>query len=238
MFACIYKTGSRGPWIALALSLGTLLVFNKARVRKYLVVIALLTVSVLVVRPGVGETIWNNYIATLDKNSTQGESYQYRYALYDLAVRELDRSVRRAIFGYGPESFYFLKITGEFNGRVMTFVSCDNSIAALLIETGYLGLLIAMSVLATALVRAYRKCRRVGPRANGIYLVLFVSMATFVFMMTNVAILGWGQENFIFWIVMALSMTYPRLAALEQKRKSETALARPPALVCVGESAQ
>jgi NADH:ubiquinone oxidoreductase subunit 2 (subunit N) len=63
-------------------------------------------------------------------------------------------------------------------------------------------------------------------------------MATFVFMMTNVAILGWGQENFIFWIVMALSMTYPRLAALEQKRKSETALARPPALVCVGESAQ
>ena len=57
MFWNMYKTMSRGPWLALALSLFLLLLFSSGSLRKHLAVIALLTVSALIIRPGVWETL-------------------------------------------------------------------------------------------------------------------------------------------------------------------------------------
>jgi len=222
MFVCIYKTSSRGPWLALGLSLIALLASSKTRVRKYLIVVCLLAAFVLVARPGVWQTIQSDYLSTMNKNSSQGESYQYRFALYSLAAGELGKSLPRAIWGYGPESFFFLGIVGEFNGRMMSYESCDSSMAALLIETGYIGLTIVLLLFYKALRRTYRAYRTLPSPENAICMIFLVNIATFCFMMTNVAIFGWGQENIMLWIVMALAMIYPYLVRSERAKKSKS----------------
>jgi len=41
--------------------------------------------------------------------------------------------------------------------------------------------------------------------------VLFANICAFCFMMTNVAIFGWGQQTYMFWLIVAIAMIYPRL---------------------------
>jgi len=222
MFACIYKTGSRGPWMASFITLSVLLFCGgRTRLRKYLSVIAFLTIAVLIVRPGVWETLANRYSSTFSKDSSEGESYTYRFAVLQVCAREIGKSVPRMIWGYGPESFVHLGITGDFNGRTLVYTSCDNSIALLMVETGYVGFAIAILILATALRRAYRAYKKLPKPANGLSIVLFTSIAAFAFMMTNVAIWAWGQENILLWIIIALSVSYPGLVAHETKPESE-----------------
>jgi O-antigen ligase len=232
LFTCIYKTGSRGPWLALAISLMMLLACGRTKLRKYLSVIAFLTIAVLIVRPGIWETIANRYLSTFDRDSSEGESYSYRFAVLQMCAREVGRSVPRMIWGYGPESFVHLNITGVFNGRILVYTSCDNSIALLLVETGYIGFLIAVLVLAAALRRTYRGYRKLPSPSNALSMVFFVSIAAFCFMMTNVAIWAWGQENILLWIVIAMAMTYPGL--VNHERKSEET-AEPAAADSLGE---
>lgn len=214
MFLCIYRTTSRGPWIAVCLSLAILLIFGQGQIRKYLAVVVLLSATVLVVRPGVWLTVANLYTNTLDPETAQGESYQWRYALYDVAGRALSRDVGRALGGYGPESFYYLGLEGEFGGKKVRFESCDSSVVELMVDTGYVGLLIvALLLFKTALVafRDYFRYRL----ANGLCLVLFSNIAAFVLLMTNVQLFGWGQQSFMLWVLMALAMTNHRLLQTE-----------------------
>lgn len=210
-FWSLYKTGSRGPWMALALSLIILFVFSNRGTRLKLAAVILMAGFVLGVRPGVWETLLEDYSATLDSDSYQGGSYQYRYALYKLALHQLGRGGLRALWGYGPESFYYLNLTDEIDGQDMAFSSCDSSFAALLIETGYVGFLIVVLLLYSALIRTARAYWRL-PRATGQILIpLIAALCAFTFMMTNVAIFRWGQQAVMFWIVMALALTSPNL---------------------------
>lgn len=224
MFLNIYKTGSRGPWLALVLSLGLLLVFGQGRARKYMMTMALLTVIVLVARPGVWESLGNIYHATEDPYSPKGSSYQWRYALYREAVKQLDKDLGRALWGYGPESFAYLNIEDEFQGRVWVYDSCDSSIAALLIETGYAGLLITALLLLKPALVAYRSFRKLPRPANSLCMVLLANMLAFYFLMTNVAIYGWGQQSYMLWILIALAMVQPRLQGLESAPKAPAAV--------------
>ncbi len=226
MTACIYQTGSRGPWIALVGSLGLLLVLGRGALRKIIVVIALLAAATLVIRPGVAETILNNYLATVDKHSYQAESYLYRYVLYQLVIDKLNGSLFRSLWGYGPESYPFLHLQGAINGRTMTFVSCDSSFAALLVETGYIGFMIAVTLLATVLSSIYKTYMKILPSQRAICLIFLANFATFTFMMTNVAIFRWGQQATMFWIVVALTMIYPGL--IDRERSPEVVEAETP----------
>jgi hypothetical protein len=151
----------------------------------------------------------------MDEHSYQGESYQYRYQLYSLVVQKLDESFDRALWGYGPQSFPYLHLTGELNGRTMTFASCDSSFAALLVETGYIGLLIVASLLAFVLFSTFRISRKLRPPGSQLCILFVANLAAFCFEMTNVAIFGWGQQTILLWVVMALATTYPRLAKAE-----------------------
>ena len=215
MFLNIYKTGSRGPWLALVLSLGILLLFSRNAVRKYLTVIALLTATVLIARPGVWETIANLYGATQDADTAQGESYQWRYALYHVAERELSKDFGRSLWGYGPESFYYLGLTTEFrtDGALHTVPveTCDSAVVELLMDTGCVGFLLVATLLLKAAGVAFQSFRRLPSPANSLGLVLFVNICAYCFLMTNVMIFGWGQQDYMLWILIALSMIYPGL---------------------------
>jgi hypothetical protein len=214
MFLNIYKTSSRGPWLGLAISLGILLVCEHGRVRKYLAAIAVLTVAVLVIRPGVWDTIANIYVATFDPESPLGSSFEYRYVLRDLAVKAVSKNTARSLWGYGMESFYYLKLEGQLYGKPYKFLSCDSAWLELLVETGYVGLLIVASLLFLPLWRAWKGMRR-GAYPIQVYFVS--AMIGYYFMMMSAALYGWGQTGYILWMMIAMSFAYRSLRrAVEQ----------------------
>ena len=89
IFWNLYKTSSRGPWLATVISLAPLLLAGKPKMRKRIAVVALLAASALIIRPGIAETIWNMYLASLDSHSQMGASFQYRPALFRTVQQHL-----------------------------------------------------------------------------------------------------------------------------------------------------
>ena len=56
----------------------------------------------------------------------------------------LSRDLLRTLFGYGPETFFYLNLKREFLGMEYTFLSCDSSWIQSAIETGVLGVSMAI----------------------------------------------------------------------------------------------
>jgi len=222
MFVNLFKTTSRGPWIAAIMSVTLSLLGGGRKMRRYLAVIGLLVTLTLVARPGVWETIRNLYGETLDSETAQGASYEWRYALYHVAFQHLNNDLGRAIWGYGPESFLYLGWKGEFQGAVVPFESCDSSVAELMIETGYLGFFIVVILFFAAVLFGLKSYFKMPRPSNSLCLVLLASLLAFYFLMTNVAILGWGQQSYMLWIVLALTMTYPGLVKRGVRRLQPT----------------
>lgn len=213
MFWNIYKTMSRGPWLALMLSLLLLLLFSQGGVRKYLVVISVLATLVLVVRPGVWETVKDTYRETLDPESARGESYQYRYDLMRMARAALAKDLSRAAWGFGPESFYYLALEGEDpdTGHTEKFDSCDSAFVDVMVGTGYVGLALVLLLLLKFIGMSLRAFTRLPRPTDQLSLVFLVSLVAFAFMMASVMSWGWGQQSYMIWITFALSVACPRL---------------------------
>jgi O-antigen ligase len=211
MFLNLYKTGSRGPWIAGALSLVVMFVLGDRALRRYVGGIVLMSAITLMVDQGVWETVKDLYYETLDPDTAQGASYEWRYALQAVAQRELTKSGARMLVGYGPESFFYLGLEGEFQGSHVKYESCDSSVVQLMMETGYVGFGIVTILLLRAAVTAYRSCRKARSPTKAVCAVFLANICAFVFLMTNVQLFGWGQQSYMLWIVIALTMVYPRL---------------------------
>ena len=217
MLLCIFKTSSRGPWIALIASFVLCFFFGEGKMRRYVGTLLVVAALAMVVRPGVWETIVNDYGATMDEHSSQGESYIYRFALYQLVIEKVGDSPARALVGYGPQSFPSLHLSGFIHERWMNFVSCDSSFAALLAETGYVGLVAMSLLLFRPLLFAVRTFRKIDRSQRQVCLILCINLAIFLFQMTNVAILGWGQQTIVLWVVIAITMTYPEICRPEEE---------------------
>lgn len=212
MFLNIFKTASRGPWSALAFSLVLLLSFTFTKVRKYLLFIVILSVSVCVIRPGVWDSIRAIYDSTFDPTSVAGSSYEYRWALLKVGEQALAKDGARKVWGYGLETFFDLHLQGEFLGVPdHKFESCDSSWVQLMVETGYVGLLLIAGLLLNPLLAALRDVRRLPKPHAYLSWIFVISMISFYYLMTNVAIYGWGQPGYMLWIVIAMSAVYPRL---------------------------
>jgi O-antigen ligase len=217
----MYKTQSRGPWLALVLSLLLLFIFSQGSLRKYLVVIALLTVSALIIRPGVWDALKSTYVDTGNPDSVRGGSYQYRYDLMRVAREALAEDPRRAVWGFGPESFYYVGLEGEDSttGRIAKFESCDSSFVEVAVDTGYVGLFLLAALLIKVAFLSLKGFTTVPRPANFLCLLFLINIAAFAFMMFSVMNFGWGQQALMLWILMALSVVYPRLAEAENVAK-------------------
>lgn len=234
-FMVIYKTMSRGPWLGVIIALALMFLLGQNRVRKYLLVVGLLTVSVLVIRPGVWDTVKDVYIESMDPESPMGASYEYRYALRDVVEKALATNWERSLWGYGPESFFFLKLEGEFKGKPHLFESCDSAWLELAIETGYVGLYIMAALLFKPAWVAWRDFWRLPKPGRYLSFVLFVNLVVYYFLMLSVAMYSWGQNGYMLWIVIALTMAYHRLSRLEpQLSEAKTMPVETEALVPVG----
>jgi hypothetical protein len=212
MFWNIYKTASRGPWLGFILAYTLFLFFSQARTRRHLLIIAFLVISVLVIRPGVLESLENTYVATLDLSTPEGNSYQGRWDLIRLGTAALAKSASRAILGYGPESFYYLHLeTVNAEGHFGFAESCDDAWLNLAIETGYVGMLLVVALFLQALRMIARRFFKGLEPDKYLYGLVFVNIVTFAFLMLSVAIYGWGQQTYLLWIPLAISMAHPRL---------------------------
>ena len=81
-----------------------------------------------------------------------------------------------------------------------------------MIETGYVGLFLVAFLLFKSVMIGYQYSRKRKNPDTLLCMALVISILMFCFMMTNVAIMGWGQQSYMLWIILALTVTYPRVA--------------------------
>jgi hypothetical protein len=207
MFWNIYKTSSRGPWLGLTLALALLVVFAQGATRKHLLTLGILTVLVLVIRPGVRETVENDYLSTFNPDTSAGSSYQGRWDILDKCKRVVATDFGRTLWGFGPETFPLLgleAVNGE--GHVVPMLSCDSSWFQSIAETGYLGLVSLALLLLAPMLLTLRNIRRFPRPDNFLFSLLFILQLSFAFMMVSVASYAWGQQTYMFWILVAIAM--------------------------------
>lgn len=216
MFLSIYKTTSRGPWLALIIGFAMLTFFCRRKTRRSMAAIAGLTVAVLVIRPGVWQTVKDQYLATWGVSASQDDveasSYEYRYALMDIGAEALARDPIRQVWGYGLGSWYYLDLHGPFGTNPdYHFLSCDNAWVELMTESGYVGLFLTAILLLVPAWRTFKDVWKLPKPDNYLSWVLFINMIQYFFMMTNVAIYSWGQTGYMLWMWIAMAMVYKRV---------------------------
>jgi hypothetical protein len=219
MFLNIYKTSSRGPWLDVILGLLLFSIFGRNQLRRYVLVIVALSITVCIVRPGVWESVEGIYFNTMDTNTTQGSSYEYRYALMRVGTEAVLRSPTRAIWGYGLESFYDLGLVADFLNMHYEFLSCDSSWVELMVETGFVGLFIIALLLMQPMLLAWKRFRSMGDSERNLMLVLFINMFVFYFQMLSVGMYSWGQNGYMLWILIAATYSLDRIKKAEILRE-------------------
>lgn len=228
MFWNLYKTSSRGPWIAAAAAMVMLTVAAEAKIRNRIVAVAVLAGIVLIVRPGVAETLVNMWQATFDPASRMGSSFQYRPILFETVRQTVSEDPVRAIFGFGLGSFREKGLVLVMPGiETHRWYTCDSSWILFWYETGYVGLAILTTLLLRPAVMALRSFRKL-PRSDRYFvLVLLSSMVSFYVVMISVASYGWGQNGLMLWAVVALSVAYAILKK-DQLRRPRNPLVEAP----------
>jgi len=221
----IYKTSSRGPWLATGLCCTMLFMLLNNRVRKYLAVVAILAVIVVVSRPGIWQTVTDLYTASTDASSPQGASYLFRDTLDKTVKAAVAVSPARMLLGYGLGTFREIGLDITFLGVTQRWYTCDDNWAAFLYETGYVGLLIIASLLFSPLWIAFRNYRILPRPENQLSGVLLISLLGFYFLLMSVAGYSWGQQGYLAWILISLVVCHsriPRVDDLELEEEEET----------------
>jgi hypothetical protein len=185
-----------------------------------------LLLVVVVLRPGIWHTISNLYEATQDSTSLVGESYQYRSSLVDAITGAVAKEPGRAMLGYGMGTFRELGLNIHHLNDVRRWYTCDNNWALFLYETGYVGLFLVGLLLFKPLWMTARSYLRLPKPANYFSGVLFIALAAFYFLLLSVAGYSWGQQGFMSWILISLSVVYPTLVMQDRRAKELQAESR------------
>jgi O-antigen ligase len=210
-----YFSMSRGPWLGIGLSLFGLAVLCGPLLRKRILFVTFLAAFVIVVRPGVRETIMNLYHATLDEDSAKGSSFNTRLELWPVAWAEIKKSPERVLLGYGPEStegmdlsdYWFGKEGWSSSREKIGFTSWDSTYASYLIELGVVGLALAIVLLLRVVWTLFNRWRISGPEDRIVVGGILISCMVFLFALTNVAMYA-PQLKYLFWMLAAIGGNY------------------------------
>jgi hypothetical protein len=227
LIGATYFSTSRGPWLGLGLGLFGIAVLGGRNVRKKLALIAVLAAAILVLRPGVRETISNLYNATFDSDSLKGGSYDYRWQLWTVAWNQIRLSPVRFLFGYGPSSTMHMDLSKYWYGEEgwtssmtkLGYTSWDNNYAADLIELGVVGLLleaILFLALAKTLVEDWLKNHSKNRTLQG---GILVACLVFMYSMTNVYIFA-PQLKYLFWTLVAIGSNFSLVLANQEAKEA------------------
>jgi len=211
LIAAGYFSGSRGPWLGLGIGLAAMAILGGKAARKKVAFIAILAAAVLVLRPGVRDTITTLASSTFEKTSSKGASYQVRWRLWNVAWSEVRRTPVRFLFGYGPVSTERMDFTGYWDGQEgagssmekIGYTSWDNNYAANLIELGVVGFALQLILFAAIGSVLFRNWRLAGPDDRALRAGIASACIVFMFAMTNVFIFS-PQLKYLFWALVAI----------------------------------
>ncbi len=205
MFANVYFSVSRGAWIASMVLIVLLFLLWRSKGRKRLAVILFLAASVLMVNSGVMTTITSLVDATFNPRSVEGASFSYRMELWREAYRQVSKSARTLLWGYGEEGRKVLPMdqVRAGTGHFFRFISWDSEYAVLLLETGFIGL-VAHALLFLSLLGALLNRYLASEPGEGM-LVATVMAVILIFnlMMTIVKIYA-AQLWFLLWAIVCV----------------------------------
>jgi O-antigen ligase len=126
------------------------------------------------------------------------------------------------LWGYGESTWRDMGFEETWsNGTVHPVLSVDSDVAGFLQQLGIVGALIMFTLLIKPAIVALKNSKRAREPENLLCLSLCGCMLAFLFMTTNVAIYGWGQQGFWMFIIMAVSLTYPKWATVNQLTESD-----------------
>ena len=216
-----YFANSRGPWFGLMAGTMPLVLLGSRETKKIFVYMVLMGIVVVMLRPGVQQSLLERYYATFDKDTLKGQSYEYRWILWHVAASEISKSPERLLFGYGGLSTeqmdlsrYFEKEAGG-NTYLTGFTSWDNQLACDLIELGFCGFLLEMVLFATALYKLIAIYRRSAPADRNFVLAFFSASAIYVYALSNVYIFS-PQLKCLFWALVACGLRFGELVQAER----------------------
>ncbi len=221
MILALYKTISRGPYLALGMSILFLFLFSEKQLRKNISFLFLLALIALIFKPAVWDFLVNFYNATFDNTTLVGSSLSYRFVLANLVVEELSTSFMRQLLGFGMGCFPYLHLEAPFLGRYQDFLSCDNSWLSIMIESGYIGLIIMLLLLIKAgLLNLMYFIKMYGPDKY-LFLLIFTNLTAYYFLMTNVSLYGWGQPGYLVWILISISIAHWKLVVSREQYSAQ-----------------
>jgi O-antigen ligase len=212
IIASIYFSNSRGPWLACVVTIIMLLFLNYPRMKIRIIPMIILAIIILLMRPGVFDTIYGLSASTFDENSLEGGSFQYRFELFRVAYHEIIQAPERVAFGFGDNAAQSLNISGTLSygsKREYTFWSWDNEFAILLLHNGFIGFILQVVMYLYCLIYLINNIQKLTIPDKRLMISLIASNAVFIFMMTNVAIFA-PQIHFIFWANMAIGLYLTR----------------------------
>jgi hypothetical protein len=229
MFATCYFSNSRGPWLGCAVAGVVMYGFGSGRVRKQIQVFVLLTGLVLIARPGVRATLDDLVMSTFDPTSYRGESYTYRKLLWPIAFELVGTSPARTLFGYGGGSIETMDLQSKlpFGGstKKMGSTSWDNNYAADLVEFGWIGLALEMTLYVAILIRLGRLSLQCPPADRDKAAAVLAGAMVYALALSNVYVFS-PQLKFMFFTLVAIGTRLPLL--IGQEEHQETAVTSEP----------
>jgi hypothetical protein len=181
-----------------------MMILGSAKVRNSIAIVAIFTAGLLVVDPGVKDTLWNMTSETMDPTSIKGDSYQTRWQLWHIAWAEDCDSAGTFLFGHGPLSTEHMDLNSKYytgegaksNILKIGHTSWDNHFAANLIELGVVGLGIQLALFFAVARGLFRKWRVADPAERDLIAGIFVACGVFIFA---------PQLTYLFWALVGIS---------------------------------
>jgi O-antigen ligase len=205
VFAALYFSLSRGPWLSFAVALAVLMLIDGRIVITKIFGILMVLLMVVLIRPQVFDSIYGLFSATFDSTSIKGASYNWRFLVWKMAIERIIHSgnLFRIFFGFGRGSHIFMEFgrVTLSTGHVTQFLSWDSEFAILLYENGLTG----VGVLIGLYVSFFRRSRRVYRMSKDkLMLVVLGIMIVLLFMKTNVSFFT-PQLLYLEFICLAVS---------------------------------
>jgi len=228
VYAGLYFSQSRGPWVAFILAAVLLVLFKYPRIKVKIAPILILTALVLILRPGIYHSIYGLSQATFDAFSAEGSSFYYRLELYKKAYKEISRAPIRLAFGYGEGAAHLMDLRDRVSygwGRERSFWSWDSQFASILLHGGFVGLILNLILYFSIIFHLIKRIKFVDEKDKGIIAVFISSISVLIFMMTNVAIFA-PSLYFIMWTNVAIGTRMLSKDFRDESKFSETTLSR------------
>lgn len=210
MGSTVYFTESRGAWMGSVLAGAVVLGGMTSKVRKRLMVAAMLMGLVFVIRPQITQTVQNLMQSTFNLNTFKGRSYNYRKELWYKAYSEIQVSLKRYLFGFGDYSHNYADWSGyeKQTGRYSSFWSWDNEYAVILLERGVVGFMAFVLFYLVLWIKTFQSALRSPPDERNFYMGLWAAVTVYLFMMSNVKVFSPHVKAFLY-AAAALSLVGP-----------------------------